>query len=160
MNSAHRSREESATALGAALSGVIRAGFVAKHSVPPPPVPGLDHGALPVLFAVADQARRVSDIATVCHTDVSTTSRYVTSLTRLGLVDKAPDEQDRRASVITITDLGRQTADTMRRERARLFAGILHDWDPADIDALTASLGKLVDSVDHYLHDHRTIKGA
>ncbi|WP_050347071.1 MarR family winged helix-turn-helix transcriptional regulator [Arsenicicoccus sp. oral taxon 190] len=154
-----RTPQESITALAAAISGVIRGGFLVKHHAPPT-VPGLDHGALPVLFTVHEQQRRVSDIAAACHTDVSTTSRYVTALTRLGLVSKAPDEQDRRAFVITVTDEGRQTVETLRRQRAELFAQILHDWDQADLDQLTADLERLVTSVDTYLRNHRTTKGA
>ncbi|MCH8611608.1 MarR family winged helix-turn-helix transcriptional regulator [Arsenicicoccus dermatophilus] len=153
-------RHEAASRLATALSGVIRAGFLVKQAVPTTST-GVDHGALPVLFTVHEQERRVSDIAGICHTDVSTTSRYVTALAQQGLVSKEPDEHDRRVSVIRITDAGREAVDVLRRGRSQLFAQILHDWELDEIESLTRSLDRLVASVDTYLQTIRTTtKGA
>ncbi|WP_409484444.1 MarR family winged helix-turn-helix transcriptional regulator [Arsenicicoccus dermatophilus] len=153
-------RHEAASRLAAALSGVIRAGFLVKQTVPLTTT-GIDHGALPVLFTVHEQERRVSDIAGICHTDVSTTSRYVTALAQQGLVTKEPDEHDRRVSVVRITDTGRKSVEVLRRGRSQMFARILHDWELAEIESLTRSLDHLVASVDTYLQTTRTTtKGA
>lgn len=144
--------------LSTSLASVIKAAFLVKQ-VHPPTVPGLEQGALPVLFAVAQRPTRVSDVATTCHTDVSTTSRHVTTLVRLGLVTKQPDEHDRRVTLVTLTDQGRSTIAAIREQRARLFGEVLHDWTTQDVRDLTSALERLTTSVDTYL-SARTSKEA
>lgn len=151
-------REGAATELASALSGIVRSGHLVKHGYLAST--GLENGSVPVLFLAAEEPRRISEIAALCHTDTSTTSRHVATLARLGLVAKVPDASDRRASVIELTEAGHETLASVRRRRAQLFAEVLSDWDLHDIDALTDGLHRLSSSVETYLIAHRTTKGA
>lgn len=133
-------------------STVVRAFRTFKQLRPslPTPVHGLDQGALPLLFVLDDGERRVSSLAEACHADLSTTSRYATSLARLGLVEKTPDEHDRRAQVLVITDAGREVVSAARSTRGHLFGEILADWEVDDIRRLDAYLHRLASDVERH----------
>src|SRR5436309_648324 len=60
--------------------------------------PGIDAGAYAVLMAIAQAGpRRLNDLAEEFGLDKSTMSRHVSTLIRLGLVDRDPDPVDGRA---------------------------------------------------------------
>lgn len=154
MNTPHPAPEHllgPTTNLGASITRAAKASIVLKH-ISPLPMPGIEHAALPVLFAAHDQPRRVSDLAAACHLDVSTTSRQVSALTALDLVTKQADDRDRRAQVIVITATGRELVIRLREERATRLAQILHDWEPHDIQALSGLLDRYADAVERHLH--------
>jgi DNA-binding MarR family transcriptional regulator len=67
----------------------------------------------------------VTGLASALELDKSTLSRTVDAACRAGLIDRAVDSQNRRQQVISLTDRGRQTAETINRQcdasYARLF---------------------------------------
>src|SRR5512144_700406 len=66
--------------------------------------PHVDHTHFPVLFNLAAEPRRVSDLAWCVHADVSTVSRQVSHLVDHGLVAKSPDPHDGRVQILSLTD--------------------------------------------------------
>lgn len=88
-----------------------------------------DHGPL-----------RASALSNVFDIDKGAISRQVQHLIDLGLLDRAPDPADGRATLLSISDEGRGRLERIATERSQLLAARLEDWDPADIEQLAVSL--------------------
>lgn len=67
---------------------------------------GVPRHRFQVLTAVERGASRIQDIADASWTSVSAASRTVDGLVRDGILDRRADPDDRRASVVTLTDRG------------------------------------------------------
>lgn len=118
------------------------------RSESPQPVAGVDLNAYPVLFCIAHGRRRISDVAAAVHSDVSTVSRHVTGLAQHGLVEKLPDESDRRVQVVTLTDHGQDLIDQLAEQRATWFRRVLADWPAEDIEAFRVYLQRFAADVE------------
>ena len=91
--------------------------------------PQVDPMAYPLLFNLLAAPLRVSALAEVIHSDVSTVSRQVSTLVDLGFVTRGPDPDDGRAQALTLTDEGRALLHAIRDDRDRWLQGLLTDWD-------------------------------
>lgn len=106
---------------------------------------GVDPSAYPVLFQLVEAPRRTTELASCLHADISTVSRQVTALVDAGLVERTVDEEDRRATILRLTDAGQAVFTTMRRDRERMLALVLADWPARDVAALATLLGRFND---------------
>lgn len=79
------------------------------------------------------------------HADVSTVSRQVSALVEHGLVEKRPDENDRRAALLAATDEGLELFRKIRRERNAMFDSVLQGWSSEEITALATMLNRFND---------------
>ena len=90
---------------------------------------GLDRAAYHLLSRLAtDGPGRLSEIAADMGVDLSVVSRQVAALEAAGLVVRAVDPADRRASRVAATDAG---LDLFHRNRAELrtkLRALLTDW--------------------------------
>jgi len=78
------------------------------------------------------ESLRLSDLAEVLHTDLSTVSRQVQAAERAGLVERRPDPSDGRASRVYLTAGGRDALERLCAvQRAEILAAIA-DWLPED----------------------------
>jgi DNA-binding MarR family transcriptional regulator len=111
---------------------------------------GVDPSAYPVLFQLAEAPKRTTELAGCLHADISTTSRQVTSLVDLGLIERTADPEDRRATILLVTEAGRAVLDDMRAGRERMIARILSDWSETDIKGLVAVLGRFNDDFEQH----------
>lgn len=117
---------------------VRREVWVAKEVTLSPP-------DLSLLIAIADQGPvRATDLAGTLGLDKSTVSPQVRRLERLGLVSRAIAESDRRASLLTLTDVGSDTVARLEQTASRLLGARLAHWTPADRETLTTLLERLV----------------
>lgn len=109
----------------------------------------VDVTAYPVLFVVAGAGTvRISDIATTLHNDVSTVSRQVSALVAVELLEKSADPNDGRASVVSLTERGRDALDRIQASRAAWFQGLLSDWQSPETAAFVDRLRELGDVLD------------
>jgi DNA-binding MarR family transcriptional regulator len=109
----------------------------------------VDTTAYPVLFAIDRLGPvRVSDIAVRLHSDVSTVSRQVSSLSHHRLVSKETDPSDGRAQVISLTGAGRSVLHRIAETRSLWFQDLLHDWDGTDVAGFVTQLDSLADALD------------
>jgi len=76
---------------------------------------------------------RPSTIAEVFELDKGATSRQVQQLVDLGLVDREPDPDDRRASLLTPTDLALRGLAEVRDVRRARLSRRLGEWDEEDM---------------------------
>ncbi|MFC4120053.1 MarR family winged helix-turn-helix transcriptional regulator [Nonomuraea zeae] len=84
-------------------------------------------------FDVAEPMR-VSDIAECLHIDMSTVSLQLRRLRADHLVERIPDPDDRRVTMVAITDAGRATVARVRSARRALLQEILSGAGPAELD--------------------------
>jgi DNA-binding MarR family transcriptional regulator len=78
------------------------------------------------------------DLAARCSLDPSTISRTVAALVRSRLVERTADPADGRASVLSLTPLGRQTLTDVTAWADDRLAAALQEWRPDEIAAFTA----------------------
>lgn len=117
--------------------GALKSQFAvrAKH--------GLEWSSYVVLFhLVARGPMRANALAEVMCSDPSTISRQTSALVEAGLVDRRPDPDDGRAVQLAATDRGIEVAAAVRDERDAVFADVLQDWTPRDVDALVGLLDR------------------
>lgn len=76
---------------------------------------------------------RPSVISEVFALDKGAVSRQVQQLVDLGLVVRDADPDDRRASILTPTEEGRQGLERVRQTRRELLRERLGEWDDRDL---------------------------
>jgi DNA-binding MarR family transcriptional regulator len=86
---------------------------------------------------------RVSDVAQHLAVDLSVASRQVRALIDAGYVDREPDPDDARATLVSTTDAGRRVLEESHRRMVHAFGRVLDGWSDEDIAALTRSLERL-----------------
>jgi DNA-binding MarR family transcriptional regulator len=103
-------------------------------------VVGHDRSAMLLLFPLMSAPQRPGSLAELAHADPSTISRQVAELVRGGLVRREPDPSDGRASLLAITDSGREVCAQMRRLRRELLAAAVAGWTDTEV----ATFGELL----------------
>lgn len=103
---------------------------------------------------------RMSELATWQSVDRSTMTAQVGKLEKLGLVQRAPDPQDRRAIMVSVTTSGQRLHEESRTAACAAFDVIVGDWTDRQRRQLSESLAHLVDSLEKHLsagpEDHST----
>jgi DNA-binding MarR family transcriptional regulator len=115
---------------------------------------GIEFTSYVLLFQlVRSGPQRLSSLAESVHADVSTVSRQVSALVEHGLVEKRPDDLDRRAALLAATDAGLTLFRRMRRDRNAMFNDVLDGSTPDEISTLTSLLGRFNDDfAAHHQH--------
>src|SRR3954469_17428042 len=88
---------------------------------------------------------RVSDVGQHLAVDLSVASRQVRALIDAGYVEKQPDPDDARATLLSTTDDGRRVLEESHRRMVHAFGRVLEDWSDEDIASLAGSLERLRD---------------
>ncbi|TPG15091.1 MarR family winged helix-turn-helix transcriptional regulator [Pedococcus bigeumensis] len=138
-------------ALEIELSRLLRRARSAQQRTAADVHPDLDSAGYAVLVAVRDLAAagggaRGGDISDVLGLHKSTTSRNLTTLEDLGLIERIPDPLDARARQVRLTASGAEALERSvsgRRERLRAR---LADWDAQDVSDLARLLRQLNDT--------------
>lgn len=108
----------------------------------------LDRSASVLLAYLTEHACRVGELAEQLRLDGSTVSRQVHALEQSNLVRRKPDSTDRRGSVVVITRQGREAIGQHRQARRKIFAELLGDVPPVELEAVTALLERLADRIE------------
>lgn len=107
-------------------------------------VPELDLASNALLAVLEDQDElRPSDIAAALELDLSTVSRRLHQLEKVGRVARRADDGDGRVSHIRLTAKGRASLAAVRADRARMLDDVLVEWPDADRSRLNALLERL-----------------
>jgi DNA-binding MarR family transcriptional regulator len=109
-----------------------------------------DPASVPLLFRLLDGPKRATELAELLHVDLSVVSRQVTSLAGRGLVVKTKESDDRRASLVEITDAGRTLTADVERIRRGFIHSLVTDWDDADVTQFAHYLHRLTEKLEHY----------
>ena len=114
----------------------------------------LDTGSFWMLKTLsANGAMRVTDLAACANLDTSTVSRHVAQLHRAGLIERAPDPDDRRALRVQVSSKGRGQLDHALRARLAVLERTLDSWQPGDVRELDRLLTRFVRDLDSLTQD-------
>jgi DNA-binding MarR family transcriptional regulator len=86
---------------------------------------------------------RAGELADRACLDPSTVSRHLRSLESDGYLVRTPDPEDRRATLVQVTDAGRQLVHSAREQSRSAIGDAVTDWSPEDLDTLTRLVRKL-----------------
>lgn len=86
--------------------------------------------------------RRASELADLFQLDKGAVSRVVHQLMQLDFVERQPDPEDGRASILQVTELARTRMDDVSALRRRQLSEKLGEWDDADLEQLVGFLGR------------------
>ncbi|HEX2894206.1 MAG TPA: MarR family transcriptional regulator [Marmoricola sp.] len=96
-----------------------------------------------VLVTLRDHGScRAADLAELFALDKGSVSRVVHQLLDLGLIVRAPDPADRRASILTASDEALRRIAAVREGEREQFDDRLTSWDPDDIEELAVRLSR------------------
>ena len=107
---------------------------------------GLDwtYSALLILEGMKDSTMlRMTQLAELVGTTPPTVTKLIKDLEERGLVDRTPDEQDGRASFVSLTEEGRRVAESLGRARLESLRQVLGDWSEDDLERLTVLFERL-----------------
>ncbi len=106
--------------------------------------PDLEPAAYGLLVRLEDAGeQRATELAAYFGVGKATISRQLHALEQLGLVDRRPDPGDRRASLVRLTDEGRERFTRVRDARRLSYARKLAAWDRREIAELARLLHRL-----------------
>ncbi|MGV4930093.1 MarR family transcriptional regulator [Streptomyces sp. BHT-5-2] len=102
-----------------------------------------------LLMALEDSGgvSRVGDLAVQMMVEPPHVTRQIRQLEAQDLVERTPDELDRRARRIAITPRGRAVLESFRQARLAGLRQALSDFDAAELVTTKAVLDRLVDYV-------------
>ncbi|MGY1741402.1 MULTISPECIES: MarR family winged helix-turn-helix transcriptional regulator [unclassified Blastococcus] len=92
--------------------------------------------------------QRCSALAGAAGIDVSVASRQVAALERAGYVERRPDPQDGRASLLRLTGAGAAALATTRALRDEWAASALARWAEADVARLAELVERLLEDLE------------
>jgi DNA-binding MarR family transcriptional regulator len=85
----------------------------------------------------------MSQLALAFDLDASTVTRQIAPLERRGFVARERSTEDRRATLVSITDRGREERQLVRQARIEYLGGRLADWEPDDVVQLAELIDRL-----------------
>lgn len=97
--------------------------------------------ALAVIHREGDA--RVSEVAEQLSVDLSVASRQVAALALAGYVDREPDPDDRRATRLRATELGRRVLADSHRRMVTTATSALAGWSEEEVATLAKQLERL-----------------
>ena len=105
--------------------------------------PDLSPVAYSMLMALNDSGpRRASDLVDLFSIDKGAVSRQVGALLDLGLIERSPDPEDRRAAILAITEEGSGRLATIAAMRRQEVLGLLSGWSPEDLQQFVDLLAR------------------
>ncbi|MCW2848596.1 MAG: MarR family transcriptional regulator [Marmoricola sp.] len=105
--------------------------------------PDLSPVSYSMLLALNDQGpRRASDLVEIFSIDKGAVSRQVQVLLDLGLIERSPDPEDRRAMILAISEEGHARLANIAATRRLAVSERLDGWSDEDLRAFVRSLGR------------------
>ena len=115
----------------------------------------LDRSGYGIMSRIADSGpQRLSALAHAFGLDPSTITRQVQSLESSGLLERSRDPQDRRASLLTLTQAGRDVLGSTRRQRVQRLRDAMAAWSPEE----RLTFGRLLEDFNEAVG--RTLEGS
>jgi DNA-binding MarR family transcriptional regulator len=139
--------QQAVAALSEQVVRLTRASHAMRTQISARGSEGIDWAAYTLLLQlVHDGPKRASALADAACIDPSTVSRQVGDLVRAGLVERQPDPEDGRASLLVATAAGHAVHAAKLDRRLRIFTKVLDGWSRQDVDTLTDLLARFNDS--------------
>ena len=101
-----------------------------------------------VLFVLSVRGPcRQTDLAAGLRVSQSALSRQMTELVDAGLVERAPDPDDKRAFRVQVTERGDEMLRTTQERRSARLRDLLDGWSQEDAAAALSTIERLTDSL-------------
>lgn len=94
---------------------------------------------------------RLTVVAERQHIGMSAASRQVAELQAMGLVERSPDPDDARASLLQATAAGRDVFERTRQWQVQVLRQVLGEWSEGDAKELAAALTRLNGDLNRHL---------
>lgn len=107
----------------------------------------LSHVFYPFLEWLRVRSMRVKELVPLVGTTAATVTRHVQYLENIGLVERWPDEEDRRSSILGLTPKGLEVWDYVQRVRTSFLEQCLREWPTEDIQQLLPLFSNLTRSL-------------
>ncbi len=105
--------------------------------------PELNATSYSLLITLADYGpKRAAELADMFVLDKGSVSRLVHQLLELALIERTPDPNDGRASILAITDLARTKLAEMADWRRGVLDTRLEGWEASEIGELARGLSR------------------
>jgi DNA-binding MarR family transcriptional regulator len=109
------------------------------------PLDEVDPATVPILHMLSCAgAIRLSELAARMQLDASTVSRHARQLEERGLISRTGDPEDRRASRVEITELGRKALAASFEQRKQLIGRAITAWPAQDLQTLQRLASRFV----------------
>jgi DNA-binding MarR family transcriptional regulator len=106
---------------------------------------GVTGGQVSLLFQISrNRGIGVRGLATLERMSPAAMSGYVDRLERAGLVQRTPDEKDRRRHGLSVTPEGERVLRSVRSRRTAWLAARLQHLSPEELDAIDAAVEPLL----------------
>jgi len=142
-------RTETAEEIATTLVRILKIMASMRHHAPRQH-PAVDPSHYPLLFTLAREPRRVSALADMIHSDVSTVSRQVTHLVQHGIIEKIGDPEDGRAQLLSLSPAGTEVIEKLTRGRGEWFTVLLAGWSDEDARAFEQYLTRFGNDVEAF----------
>ena len=115
----------------------------------------IDQAGMAVLYTLRGEETdlRVTDLAARLGIDAPAVTRKAQQLERLGLVSRARDADDARASRLRLTPEGCQVLRRFLLARHQWLAALLADWPGAECREFARLLSRFTDDIDQHLSE-------
>lgn len=87
----------------------------------------------------------IQQIADTLGTDITTFSRQIQALIKIGLVKKTPDDEDRRIFILSLTDEGKEVNELIDQQMNEYFNEIFSQMNEFEKETVIRSLKLLND---------------
>jgi DNA-binding MarR family transcriptional regulator len=105
--------------------------------------PDLQAGSYLILgFVRANGPLRATAIGEAFAIDKGSISRHVQQLIDLGLISRAPDPDDGRAILLTVTDRGIEGLDDVAAKRRETLEAHMTEWETEDLETFVSWLAR------------------
>lgn len=146
---------------------VTKTRWTHQPSVVPGGMVGVLSGIATLSAEPSSAGCHLKDLAPRCALDTSTVSRAVSSLVGLGLVERSADPADGRASLLLVTERGREALTQAHEWYGEVLTGALRSWSRDDLETLGTMLRRFthdllthVDTAPASTADHTTPEAA
>ena len=120
----------------------------------------LERSSYGILCLILDEGpQRLGTIAIAFTLDPSTITRQVQAVEKAGLAVKTVDPSDRRASLLSLTDQGREAIETARAYRREILGNVISDWSDEERSAFGNSLRRFNDTVEDWIKEGKILPG-
>ena len=112
--------------------------------------PELDYNTFVILLAVHDAPHgvRASDLVGDLFVHKSTISRAVSTLERLGLIDRVIHPDDGRAQLLSVPEEARERIEAFRTRSYAWLGALVADWAPEELATFAGQLSRLNDAAE------------
>jgi DNA-binding MarR family transcriptional regulator len=105
--------------------------------------PELSPVAYSMLMALNDSGpQRASALVEIFSVDKGAVSRQVQALLELGLIERSPDPEDRRAMILAISEEGHRRLDSIALQRRNEVNERLVGWTDDDLSTFVGTLSR------------------